>query len=936
MKVFKSLIAFILLFSLALPAATYGETSTSAKTLFSQMNLNQEPKILSNKEMSYQNPQDYPMVQTGQMLPTLYDQYGGWQKIGYNSTVNDSNDSKSMNIKLNYSSQYYYAKDNNLTMEFFRENNGALEYIAPFNFNTSSYKSVGLIAILPKEDYQNSKYIYIRAGISDDYSDYYSDVTLFKIENPFYLDSVPSTVPAATTSGSFTLISNESLQGSVSESTGTLFKLNNDQFAYNKNLNQSSYRLDVNIPFNVKVNADKKIASLYTTKSDLIGNQKSFWVKDLTTNLDYQINGTLTYSGTKANVWVYNNSITSTDAQRLGIEFDQKIYPSVTNNFATESDVNHDGKINILCYDIHDGFNGSGGYVAGYFYGGDLYNINHSNLSEIFYLDTYPAMGMGTSKDVSSTYSTLAHEFQHMVNFNQNVFVEGTQNPMDTWLNEGLSMAAEQIYTGSTLTNRIDYYNNAASIPAGLSLLNWQNSPDLLGNYSLSYLFGQYVKLQSNQGNNIFKEILKDRNNNYLAIEDVVKKHVRQDLTFGKFMTDFRAALLLKEAQGLYGFKGDSQFDSIQPRISGTNPGYLTGGGAVAMQSSSELAIPSDKGPDVTYTFLSKGNTPTVNLVSDKDTAITGKTESRIKVFVKAGSIELGNAESNADGNFSIPIPKQKAGNILKVYSVNSAGIKSSEILVTILDKTPPAIPTVNEVKDYDRKVTGKAEPASYVALKAGSTVVGNAVTDSLGNFAVGLKSPLTAGTNLYVSASDKEGNVSPSALTVVKDKTPPAAPFVNEVKDYEKRVSGKAEPGSKVEVKSGNTILGTGNADKYRNFVVNLKAAQKAGSAIYVNAIDGAGNSGAAVRVVIKDKTPPSAPSVNKVTYKSIYVTGKSEAYSIVYINLGNKTIGWTKANQYGSYSIKVSKQSKGTKLYIYAKDPASNISKSTVTSVK
>ena len=95
-----------------------------------------------------------------------------------------------------------------------------------------------------------------------------------------------------------------------------------------------------------------------------------------------------------------------------------------------------------------------------------------------------------------------------MVNFNQNVLIEDSYVNMDTWLNESLSMAAEQIYSGQGLSNRINYYNVSSSIQNGHSLLYWDNSGDVLSNYSLSYLFGQYIKVQANQGDRIFKEIL--------------------------------------------------------------------------------------------------------------------------------------------------------------------------------------------------------------------------------------------------------------------------------------------------------------------------------------------------------------------------------------------------------------------------------------------
>jgi len=119
-------------------------------------------------------------------------------------------------------------------------------------------------------------------------------------------------------------------------------------------------------------------------------------------------------------------------------------------------------------------------------------------------------MGMSGTKDVTKAYSTLAHEFQHMVNYNQNVLIEGDHSDMDTWLDEALSMAAEQIYRkGFERPDRLLQclrIHSGRAFPVVLGQL-WRR----LANYSLSYLFGQYIKLQAGQGNAIFKEIIQDR-----------------------------------------------------------------------------------------------------------------------------------------------------------------------------------------------------------------------------------------------------------------------------------------------------------------------------------------------------------------------------------------------------------------------------------------
>ena len=175
-------------------------------------------------------------------------------------------------------------------------------------------------------------------------------------------------------------------------STG-VFNVKDMEYTLDKNLNQGAYQLDVNKPFDVESNKDK-LVNQSDTQFKSIGETRNFWVTNMSTNVDYQINARLAYSGTKANIWVHDNQITDADAVEMGKEFDQNIYPSVTNNFGLESDVNQDGKINILNFDIQDGFSGSGGYIGGYFWARDLYYVPHSNQSEIFYIDTYPAMGM--------------------------------------------------------------------------------------------------------------------------------------------------------------------------------------------------------------------------------------------------------------------------------------------------------------------------------------------------------------------------------------------------------------------------------------------------------------------------------------------------------------------------------------------------------------
>lgn len=973
-----------------------------------------------DKSFSYLDPASYPLKSDGEFAGNLFDG-SSHHGITFKTITEDSLDK--MEIQLLYDSEYSYIKDQYLTVEFLTDNNSKLSYIGSADFDTYGYNKLGLGITIGKNEYSGKEFIYMRAGVSESLFDsYYADTLLFKVRNPFYTPE--GSTPAQTGYG---IISNESIFGDQQQSSGQ-FKINNSKYSFNKMLDQSSYRLDVKRPFDSQTNKDKRL-NLFTKKAVYqVGQTKSFWVYNFSRNTDEQINATLLYTGTKTNVWVHNNQITLTDAQKLGKEFDQNIHPAITSNFAKESDVNGDGKINILTYDIQDGFSGYGGFIGGYFYAGDLHNISYSNKSEIFYIDTYPLMGTSAYKDVTESYTTLAHEFQHMVNYNQNVFVEGGKD-MDVWLDEALAMAAEQVYTNQALTDRIDYYNQSNSIANGHSLLYWDYNGDTLANYSLSYLFGQYVKQQSTQGNAIFGEILKSYDNDYKAVENAVKKYISPGLSFGKFMTNFRAALLLKNKTGLHGFKGAEEFNSLKPRLYYGPPLALRGGGSVVKSISNreDFSIPADKGTDVTYTFVSEDQAdtfppakPTVNPVSDLDTQIKGKAEPGSKVSAEVNNVKIGQAVTTAEGNFTIAIPKQKAGTIIKIHAVDSAGNQSEKATikvldktapgapvvnqvrdydkkvsgkaeagstvivnagstklgtaladkygsfsvtlksaqkagttlsvtakdaagntskattVTVVDKTAPLVPTVNQVKDYDKKVTGKAEPYSKVTVKKGKTTLGYANTNKSGNFSVTLKSAQKTGTVLTVYAADKAGNVSKTIQVTVVDKTAPLKPTIHTVKDYDKKVSGKSEAGSRVKIKAGKTTLGYATADKYGNFSLKIKNSLKAGTVVYATANDKAGNYSPSAKTVVIDKTAPRAPSIQTVTSRSTKITGKSEAYSKVFVKSGSKVIGTTTASKSGSFSIKIAKQKKGKVLYAYSKDKAGNTSKATKITIK
>lgn len=323
-------------------------------------------------------------------------------------------------------------------------------------------------------------------------------------------------------------------------------------------------------------------------------------------------------------------------------------------------------------------------------------------------------------------------------------------------------------------------------------------------------------------------------------------------MTFGKFMTNFRAAMLLKQDSGLYGFKGDPFFDSLQPKLYNGSSAQLRGGGAVVkLNNSEDRGITANKGADVTYTFVSEDAEsqpgdktplakPKVNPVSNKDIFVKGTTEANAKVSVKLGSKVIGTVSANSDGKFNVHISKQKAGTKLTIFAEDAARNKSTEVIVTVIDKTVPVTPIVKEVSDKGQESNGK------------STTLGSANANKSGNYRVTLKTSQKAGTVLSITATDKAGNVSTAKKVTVKDKTAPKAPTINKVTTKSSVVTGKAEVYSTVYVKAHGKVIGSGKANKASSFSIKI-AKQKTGTVLSVYSKDKAGNVSKTLKIIVQ-----------------------------------------------------------------------------------
>lgn len=157
------------------------------------------------------------------------------------------------------------------------------------------------------------------------------------------------------------------------------------------------------------------------------------------------------------------NGFTAADFTAIAGEFDALIYPTDTLYFGKESDRNEDGRVTILYTpEVNRATpQGAAGFVAGFFWGGDLVkkseyqalgiNCPQTNEQEIFYMLVPDPTGTinGNQRSVAlvrqNTRGTIAHEFQHMINQGIRLLSPAVDSSETAWLNEALSHFAEEI-----------------------------------------------------------------------------------------------------------------------------------------------------------------------------------------------------------------------------------------------------------------------------------------------------------------------------------------------------------------------------------------------------------------------------------------------------------------------------------------------------------
>jgi len=256
-----------------------------------------------------------------------------------------------------------------------------------------------------------------------------------------------------------------------------------------------------------------------------------------------QVQATLVRTGQNLNFyvdtawWIAQSSTRQSDIGKtldnLSVEFDSAIYPKLTSVFGSEwrPGVDNDTHMTIL-------FEPLKGNNAGYFRQNDEYQklqVPDSNEREMMYLST------STIDSFYQLKTVLAHEFMHLIIFNQKNRLQGAQE--ETWLDELRSdytstlLGYDDQYQGSNLQSRVQDFIENPSNP----LLEWQNLPQ---DFAAAHLFGAY--LVDHYGLGILSNSLHSKLVGIASLNEALAK-INAPEDFGKAFTNWTVALVIND-----------------------------------------------------------------------------------------------------------------------------------------------------------------------------------------------------------------------------------------------------------------------------------------------------------------------------------------------------------------------------------------------------
>ncbi len=424
-----------------------------------------------------------------------------------------------------------------------------------------------------------------------------------------------------------------------------------------------------------------------------VGSTHAWYAYDYTTTSEYLTNSTCRAVGVHCYIFVEDSMWTTGKVDQIVVDsvmnaFDSRVpsnpskgvYQMDVDAFGNPPDVDNDPRIIILILNIRDGWDGSGGYIEGYFYGlNEIMNgggITTSNQAEIYFLDAYPT-NLKTGAGLRSGMSTTAHEFQHMIHWNYN-------KTQISFVNEGCSVTAEvncgyPIYSQGFFASEPNHY-----------LLDWRGNDinRVLFDYSRAARYFNYLRDQ--YGMAIFAPIVQKAGLTGIASITWGLQQVSSSRQFNDVFLDWAIANTLDDR-------------TVDPRYGYVYPGL------------DKVVADTRLNPNVPNTslWIQPLGASYVSFTAGTNLAVT-TTATSSNIVAKV--VEIGSPGVVSQLTSGVQFTEPNFGSTYKTVTLalmNTSATDSQQVSFRSTGATPPVIALAYE----------NHEPTGYLALGQGDTV---------------------------------------------------------------------------------------------------------------------------------------------------------------------------------------------------------------------
>ncbi|MBC1373655.1 hypothetical protein HB847_14975 [Listeria booriae] len=323
--------------------------------------------------------------------------------------------------------------------------------------------------------------------------------------------------------------------------------------------------------------------------------------------------------------------------------------------------------------------------------------------------------------------------------------------------------------------------------------------------------------------------------------------------------------------------------------------------------------------------------TTITNTISTQDVLVKGSGEPNGAVSITNSGKVIGTGTVNAQGQYSVTIPKQAYGSTVTA-TVTAKQMTSSATKNVVQGAIET--PVINPITTKDTTVSGKGEPGSSLTVNVNGIEYSQVVAND-GAWIISIPKQAIGSA---VTAKSVLNGVSSSETTTYVLYDGPSTPTIDKVTNLSKEITGTGDPGNTITitVKTGeDSISYSGKVDDFGAYSIPIYTPE-AGSTVEAMAKDSSNTLSGKTSVVVADVIAPDAPIIQPVKLNDTKIIGYGEANTDVKIILPLGGVINGKTDDKGEFSINIPKQEEGNKIYVTLTDTAGNESEATTVTVQ